>query len=52
MIIIMVIGGILIGLGLLALAALRWGVDSRDPMDSPEWERRQAWFGGQRKRAA
>ncbi len=52
MIIIIVIGGILIGLGLLALAALRWGVDSRDPMDSPEWERRQAWFGGQRKRAA
>jgi hypothetical protein len=35
----------LIGLG---LAAWRWGADSRDGVDSPEWERRRAWrgFGG------
>lgn len=25
---------------LLGLAALRWGADSRDTIDSPEWERR------------
>ena len=25
---------------LLDLAALRWGADSRDTIDSPEWERR------------
>lgn len=28
-----------------ALAALRWGTDSRDGPDSPEWERRQSWYG-------
>ncbi len=27
------------------LAALRWGTDSRDGPDSPEWERRQRWYG-------
>ncbi len=32
----------LIGLG---LAAWRWGADSRDDFDSPEWERRRAWRG-------
>lgn len=26
----------------LDLAALRWGVDSRDGLNSPEWQRRQA----------
>jgi hypothetical protein len=28
----------------LDLAALRWGVDSTDGMNSPEWERRQWWY--------
>jgi hypothetical protein len=27
------------------LIALRWGVTSSDPIDSPEWERRQRWYG-------
>lgn len=27
---------------LLDLAALRWGVDSRDGIDSPEWQRHQS----------
>ena len=26
-------------------AALLWGVDSRDGVNSPEWERRHAWRG-------
>jgi hypothetical protein len=32
----------------LDLAAFRWGVDSTDGIDSPEWERRRNWrgFGG------
>ena len=29
----------------LALAALRWGVNSSDGINSPEWERRQRWYG-------
>ena len=29
----------------LALAALRWGVDSTDGVYSTEWERRQRWYG-------
>ncbi len=29
----------------LALAALRWGVNSADGINSPEWERRQRWYG-------
>lgn len=29
----------------LALVALRWGVDSLEDPDSPEWERRQRWHG-------
>lgn len=37
---------------LLALdySAMRWGVDSRDRFDSPEWERRRRWrgYGGDR----
>jgi hypothetical protein len=37
---------ILIALIALALAALlRWGVNSTDDINSPEWERRQRWFG-------
>jgi hypothetical protein len=27
------------------LAAWLWGVDSRDDLNSPEWERRRAWRG-------
>lgn len=32
----------------LDLAAWRWGVDSNDGFDSPEWDRRRHWraFGG------
>ena len=29
----------------LALAALRWGVNSTDGINSTEWERRQRWYG-------
>ena len=36
---------ILIGLIALALAALHWGVNSTDDINSPEWERRQRWYG-------
>ena len=28
---------------LLDLAALRWGVDSREDVNDREWQRRQAW---------
>ncbi len=31
----------------LALAALHWGVDSTDGINSPEWERRQRWYSFQ-----
>jgi nitrogen fixation-related uncharacterized protein len=27
----------------LDIASLRWGFDSREQIDSPEWERRTAW---------
>jgi hypothetical protein len=27
------------------LTAIRWGVNSCDTIDSPEWERRQHWYG-------
>jgi hypothetical protein len=39
---------ILIGLLLLDLLAVRWGVDSTDGFGSAEWERRRGWrgFGG------
>jgi len=37
--------GLLIGLVVFDLVALRWGLDSKDSVDSPEWERRQRWFG-------
>ena len=36
---------ILIPLIAFALAALHWGVDSTDGINSPEWERRQRWYG-------
>ena len=35
---------ILIALIALALAALRWGVNSTDGIHSTEWERRQRWY--------
>jgi hypothetical protein len=35
---------ILIAYIALALAALRWGVNSTDGISSPEWERRQRWY--------
>ena len=36
---------ILIAFVALALAARRWGVSSTDGMKSPEWERRERWYG-------
>jgi hypothetical protein len=30
---------------ILALTARRWGADSRDGIDSPEWQQRQQWDG-------
>ena len=27
------------------VAALRWGADSRETSEDPEWERRRAWRG-------
>ena len=36
---------ILMALIALALAALCWGVNSTDGIDSPEWESRQRWYG-------
>lgn len=42
------LGVILLITGILAaldVAAVRWGVDSRDGPDSPEWERRCNWRG-------
>ena len=29
----------------LALAAIYWGVDTTDGVNSTEWERRQRWYG-------
>jgi hypothetical protein len=29
----------------LALAALRWGINSTDGINSSEWEHRQRWYG-------
>ena len=28
----------------LDIAALRWGFDSTEKIDSPEWERRATWY--------
>ena len=33
---------VLLIMGLFALAAMRWGYDSTEPMNSPEWEKRLA----------
>ena len=35
----------IVALVLLDIAALRWGVDSTDGINSLEWERRQRWYG-------
>jgi len=29
---------------LLDIASIRWGFDSTEQFDSPEWERRTAWY--------
>jgi hypothetical protein len=34
---------LLIAVIILDLTALRWGADSSDGVDSPEWERRRQW---------
>jgi hypothetical protein len=34
---------LLVGLLVFNAAAWRWGFDSRDSWDSPEWERRRNW---------
>ena len=34
-----------VALLVLDIAACRWGANSSDGIDSPEWERRQDWFG-------
>ncbi len=39
---------ILVGLLLFDWAALRWGADSRECLDSLEWERRRQWRGFRR----
>ena len=36
---------VVIGLVALAIAAMRWGVDSTDGIDSVEWQRRRASSG-------
>jgi len=36
---------ILVGLLLFDWAALRWGTDSSECLDSPEWARRRKWRG-------
>jgi hypothetical protein len=41
---VMIFAGIIVGLSLFGVAAVRWGHDSREPFDSPEWKRRQRWL--------
>jgi len=36
---------ILLMIILLDVTAIRWGVDSRDGINSLEWLRRQQWYG-------
>jgi hypothetical protein len=36
---------VFIGLALFAFAALRWGADTTDTVDSPEWQHRRLWTG-------
>ena len=42
----------LVSLIALDLTALRWGFDSSDGVNSPEWERRQQWYGFHEKEDA
>ncbi len=32
-----------ISIVLLDIVAMRWGFDSRDDLNNPEWERRKVW---------
>jgi hypothetical protein len=41
----MEIAFIILMLIILGIAAHKWGVNSSDGSDSPEWERRQRWYG-------
>ena len=36
---------VLFGLLVFEVAAWRWGVNSTDGLNSPEWERRRTWWG-------
>jgi hypothetical protein len=36
---------LLVVLGALDRASLPWGFNSNDVVDSPEWQRRQGWYG-------
>ena len=36
---------LLVVLGALDSASLPWGFNSNDGVDSPEWQRRQGWYG-------
>ena len=40
---IMILILLIVALMLFDLAARRWGVDTTDGIESPEWERRQPW---------
>jgi len=35
----------ILALVVLSIASIRWGVDGRDGINSPEWVRRQNWKG-------
>ena len=41
----MIILFLLMALVVLAIAVQLWGANSADGVNSPEWERRQRWFG-------
>ena len=41
----MELGLILLGLAVFDLLAYLWGADSRDGINSAEWERRRSWRG-------
>ena len=36
---------VILVLVVLGIASIRWGVDSTDGINSPEWIRRQNWIG-------
>jgi len=36
---------VVLGLIVFEVAAWRWGADSRDGVDHPEWARRRGWPG-------